>query len=105
MTDLEREEGVEWEPDFTPEQRERFEALNARAAAQVSIIKKLRGVLGMSQDEVAQLLGTTQSAISKIEIKGDAPISVLARMVQSKGARLRMTVETTDGDQLSFAVA
>ena len=61
--------------------------------------------LGLTQTEVAKLLGMTQANVSKIEKRGDPSLSVLARMAEAKGKRLRLAVESEDGEiEKSFAV-
>jgi transcriptional regulator len=95
----------EWTPTLNGEDLEEFERLRAQLATQISLVRRLRTALGLSQLEVAEALGTTQSNVSKIEAKGDPTLSVLAGIVEAKGAKLRLTVETDSGDEFSFAVA
>jgi transcriptional regulator with XRE-family HTH domain len=68
-------------------------------------MRELRKALGLTQVEVAKLLGVTQSNVSKIEVRGDPLFSVLARMADAKGGRLRLAVESPDGEEeASFAL-
>ena len=80
----------EWSLNLSGEEKEEFEKLRAQLASQISLVRRLRTALGLSQIEVAEALGTTQSNVSKIE---------------AKGAKMRLTVETPQGDEFSFAIA
>lgn len=95
----------EWTPTLSEKEKQQFDQLRTQLASQISLVRRLRTSLGLSQLEVAQALGTTQSNVSKIEAKGDPSLSVLARLVEVKGARLRLTVQTEQGDEFSFAIA
>jgi predicted transcriptional regulator/DNA-binding XRE family transcriptional regulator len=53
-------------------------------------LKALRERVGLSQAEMAGRLNVGQSAISKIEHRGDVQISSLQRYVEALGARLRI---------------
>jgi len=68
-------------------------------------MREVRQALGLTQVEVAKLLGVTQSNISKIEVKGDPSLSVLARMAEARGRRFRLSLETAEGkEEASFAL-
>ena len=95
----------EWSLNLSGEEKEEFEKLRAQLASQISLVRRLRTALGLSQIEVAEALGTSPSHVSKIEAKGDPSLSVLARLVEIKGAKMRLTVETPQGDEFSFAIA
>lgn len=53
-------------------------------------LKAIRQGVGLTQTRMAELLGVRQSAISKIEQRGDVQISTLQRYVEALGARLRI---------------
>ena len=68
-------------------------------------MREIRKGLGLTQVEVAELLGMTQANVSKIERRGDPSLSVLARMAEARGKRLMLAVESEDGQiEKSFAV-
>jgi len=80
-----------------------FERLRAELEPRIALMRELRKALGLTQVEVAKLLGVTQSNVSKIEMRGDPSLSVLARMADARGKRLRLAVETADGrEEASF---
>jgi DNA-binding XRE family transcriptional regulator len=99
VTDL-----VEFEFDLSPEAQERVAQVRREIEPQVALLKRIRSALGMSQAELAQALEVTQSNVSKIEKRDDPTLSVLARMIESKGGKLRLQIETAEGDELKFAV-
>jgi len=94
-----KDELVKWHPELSPEAREHIERLRAELEPRIALMRELRKVLGLTQVEVAKLLGVTQSNVSKIEAGGDPSLSVLARMADAKGMRLRLAVEAADGKE------
>lgn len=100
-----KEELVKWQPELSAEAREHIEQLRADLEPRIALMRELRKALGLTQVQVAELLGVTQSNVSKIEVRGDPSLSVLARMAEAKGMRLRLAVESPDGkEQASFAL-
>lgn len=96
---------AKWEPKLSPEARKHIEGLRAEVEPRIALMRQLRKALGLTQVEVARLLGVTQSNVSKIEARGDPSLSVLARMADAKGRRLRLAVEGADGnEEASFAL-
>lgn len=96
---------VEWQPELSPEAQEYLAELRADVEPKVALVRKVRKALGLSQVEVAEILKVTQSNVSKIEAKDDPTLSALGRMVAARGGKLRIEIETADGDELRFAVA
>ena len=56
----------------------------------------LRSELGITQTDVADAVGTTQSAISRLERQGDVLVSTLRSYVESTGGRLRIVASYGD---------
>lgn len=90
---------VKWQPELSAEAQEHIERLRAELEPRIALMRELRKALGLTQVEVARLLGVTQSNVSKIEARGDPSLSVLARMADAKGRRLRLAVESADGNE------
>ena len=96
---------VKWHPKLSAEAIEHIDRLRAELEPRIALMREIRKILGLTQRQVAELLGVTQSNVSKIEMRGDPPLSVLARIADAKGKRLRLTVESADGnEEASFAV-
>lgn len=94
-----------WEPNLSVEAREHIERLRAEIEPRILLMREMRKALGLTQVEVAQLLGVTQSNVSKIEVGGNPALSILSRMAEAKGKRLRLAIESRDGqEEASFAV-
>lgn len=91
------EDLAKWQPELSPEARDHIERLRAELEPRIALMRELRKALGLTQVEVAKLLGVTQSNVSKIETGGDPALSVLTRMADAKGMRLRLAVEGPDG--------
>jgi DNA-binding XRE family transcriptional regulator len=53
-------------------------------------LRELREMAGKTQAEVADLVEMTQSALSKMERRDDAPIPTLRRYVQALGGELEV---------------
>lgn len=94
-----KEELAKWQPELSAEARDHIERLRAEIEPRIALMRELRKALGLTQVEVAKLLGVTQSNVSKIEGRGDPSLSVLARMAEAKGMRLRLAVDAPDGKE------
>jgi DNA-binding transcriptional regulator YiaG len=92
----------EWRPDWSQGDLEEIERLKAELRQAKPIVRRLRKELGLSQAEAAEILETTQSNVSKIEAKPDPPLSVLRRLVESRGGRLALTAVLGDGREISL---
>jgi DNA-binding XRE family transcriptional regulator len=100
-----KEELAKWQPELSPAARDHVERLRAELEPRIALMRELRKALGLTQVEVARLLGVTQSNISKIEVRGDPSLSLLARMADARGKRLRLALESADGkEEASFAL-
>lgn len=97
------DDAIEWRPEFSEAELEYYNQLKAQYEPRVSAIRQLRERLNLTQKELAELLQTTQSNVSKIESKGDPALSVLRRIVEGKGGKLHVIVETPEGDQIDLA--
>ena len=95
----------EWNPEFSKEALDHIERVRESVDRRIELMRVLRRSLGLTQVEVAQLLGVTQANVSKIERRGDPSLSVLSSMAEAKGKRLRLAIETEDGrEEASFLV-
>jgi ribosome-binding protein aMBF1 (putative translation factor) len=98
---------VEWRPDlgpdWTPEDEAEVERLVAELRRARPVVRKLRQALGLSQAEAARILETTQSNVSKIEAKTDPTVSVLRRLIESRGGKLEVRAVLPDGREIPLA--
>lgn len=85
-----------WKPDFTAYQFAAAEELVSAIKREALAMKALRTSLGLSQAEVARMLGVTQSSISKLESNDDPKLSSIRKLVEAKGGHLRLTAEFGD---------
>lgn len=107
--------GVSWMPELSPEQTREVVALRRAMREEAAIIRKtreefgvtqgqavalrrLRSELGLSQVEAAQILGITQSNVSKMEASRDPKLAVLRQLVEAKGGKLTLHAEFPDRD-------
>jgi predicted XRE-type DNA-binding protein len=94
---------VAWEPQLSAEELAHIEQLRNELEPQIALMRVIRKALNLTQREVAEALGVTQSNVSKIETSGEPTLSVLSRMAEAKGKRLRLTLESHDGkEEASF---
>ena len=61
-------------------------------------LRQLREQRGVTQVEMAEHLGTTQSAVSRLERNGDLMLSTVERYCVQVGARLLLDVADYDGN-------
>ena len=62
----------------------------------VALLKQLREGRGLSQVELAELLGIRQPTVSKMERRDDVNVSTLRRFVEAMGGHLKVTAEFPD---------
>jgi len=93
MTDVKYSE---WRPQFTPEEEQRIAEGVVALKRQISLLKALRERLGLSQLELSEILETSQSNVSKMEAKADPRLSVIRKLVEHQGGRLKIVAEFPD---------
>lgn len=95
-----RDEPQEWRPAWGEEDQAEIERLKAELRRLSPIVRRLRQELGLSQAEAARILETTQSNVSKIEARHDPALSVLSRLIESRGGRLVVSGILPDGREI-----
>ncbi|MBO9546683.1 helix-turn-helix transcriptional regulator [Caulobacter sp.] len=93
---MKEETFAEWRPDWTPAEQKQVDEAASYLRDQVSLLKVLREQLGLSQLELSDILGTSQSNVSKIETKADPRISVIRKLIEHQGGRLKIVAEFPD---------
>lgn len=78
-----------------PKRRARIEAETAVILA-ANRLARLREQAGMTQTDVARILGITQSRVSKLERAEDLNVSTLERYVAALGGELRVDARIGD---------
>lgn len=82
---------VKWSKD--PEYRTAYDALEEEFAL-AAVIAAARGKAGLTQEEVAQRMHTTQSNIARLEAGRSAPSTrTLEKFAEAVGARLKISFE------------
>jgi predicted transcriptional regulator len=82
---------------FTPRQR----AASAKLTKQLSDelpLHQLRHALLLTQEQLAESLGVSQGAISKMENQSDMLISTLQRIIEAMGGQLELKVRFPQGE-------
>ena len=80
----------------SPGSRERVEAIKAQVL--VKGLAELRRSRGFNQTLVAEVMGTTQSGVARIERQDDLLLSTLRKYVAALGGELRIVVDFLDGE-------
>lgn len=76
-----------------PAYRREYEALEPEFALISSLIAA-RARSGLTQEEIARRMGTTQSAVARLEGGGSLPSTrTLQRYAEATGSRLKITLE------------
>ena len=85
----------EWHKD--PEYVREYEALEEEFALASALIRA-RADSGLTQEEIAVRMGTTQSAIARLEGGKSRPsTTTLAKFAKATGTRLRVSFERVPG--------
>lgn len=81
---------------MSPESRARAAKLTAEMLAEMPL-HVLRHARGLTQEELAAILGTTQASVSRLERRGDVHVSSLRRYVAAMGGELEITARFPEG--------
>lgn len=82
---------AEWRKD--PAYVREFDALEEEFALAIALIKA-RADAGLTQEELAKRMGTTQSAIARLEGGKSRPsTTTLAKLAKATGTRLKVSFE------------
>ena len=81
---------------MSPERRRRSE-LEARKELEQMLLSELRMLLDMTQADLADELGVSQSHVSQMENAEDMRVSTLMRLVEALGGKLEIVVELPGG--------
>lgn len=84
--------------DQIPAERRRAnEAAAAKMSAEM-VLAELRKYSGMTQKQLAEILGVSQPTLSSQEHQDDMEISTLSRLIQAMGGQLELIVHMPKGD-------
>lgn len=81
---------------MSPEAKKRSDEIFAELQREVRLTE-LRSALGVSQEELAQLMKKKQAAISRFERRSDMHISTLREFIAALGGRLQVIASFPDG--------
>lgn len=79
------------------ESRERSEALTRQLLEEMPL-QALRKALALTQDQLAETSGLTQSGVAQIEQRSDVFISTLRRYIEAMGGELVITARFPFGE-------
>jgi DNA-binding XRE family transcriptional regulator len=82
---------------MTPERRARSDARVKQLMAEM-LLSELRNHSGLTQKEVAEILGISQPSLSKMEQQTDMQIGTLSRLIGSLGGSLELIAHMPGGD-------
>lgn len=82
---------------MSPERRARSDARVKELEAEM-LLAELRKHSGMTQQQMAEVLGITQPSLSKMEGQDDMQISTLSRLISSLGGQLELIAHMPKGD-------
>lgn len=77
---------------MSPERQARSNA-KAKAMMAEMVLAEIRRESNMTQTELAQAMGVSQPALSKLESQDDMQISTLRRIIHALGGELEMVVK------------
>jgi transcriptional regulator with XRE-family HTH domain len=67
------------------------------------LLKEVRRLAGLTLEQVADSMGITQSALSRLEGQDDMYVSTLQRIVESLGGKLEIIADMPDGKRVSVS--
>jgi DNA-binding XRE family transcriptional regulator len=67
------------------------------------LLKEVRQLAGLTQEKVADSMGISQSALSRLEGQDDMYVSTLQRIVESLGGRLEIIADMPNGQRVSVS--
>jgi DNA-binding XRE family transcriptional regulator len=82
---------------MSPERRAESDARVRELQAEM-VLAELRKYSGMTQQQMADILGISQPSLSKMESQDDMQISTLSRLVRSLGGQLELIAHLPKGD-------
>ncbi len=88
----------DWTPEWSAAELAEIKRGAALLKQRLSAMRQLREQLGLSQDELATALGISQSAVSKMEARSEPKLSILRKMIESKGGLLKIIAAFPDGE-------
>ena len=96
---LHRWEDIKRKSKLSPDRREKI-AKGARAEMVAELIegdlRAVREIAGKTQVEVAEILDTTQSELSRLERREDYKLSTLRRYIEALGGELEIVARFAD---------
>jgi len=82
--------------DWSPERLARSEARKAELSAELVSLEQLREALGITQEELADVMDVQQPAISKLVRRPDMKVSTLRDLISAMGGELHITATFPD---------
>lgn len=82
---------------MSPERRAESDVRMRELQAEM-VLAELRKYSGMTQQQMAEILGISQPSLSKMESQDDMQISTLSRLVRSLGGQLELIAHLPKGD-------
>ncbi len=83
--------------DFTPERRQRIEALKGELVAEMPL-HELRRARALTQRDLAATLKVNQPAVAKLEQRADVYVSSLRSYIEAVGGKLKIIAEFPEGE-------
>ena len=82
---------------MSPEQRAESERLAKEMMAEM-LLAEIRKSVGLTQQDLAAVLGISQPSLSKLENQDDMHVGTLRRLVEALGGRLEIIAHLPRGD-------
>ena len=82
---------------MSPERRQR-NSERTKALLEAQRLDEIRKAMSLTQQQMAESLAVSQTAVSKIERQADMYVSTLGRFIEAMGGELRIVAHFPDGD-------
>ena len=77
---------------FSPQSRKRIDAGAKRIRQELDLLKKMRELMGISQEQLAERLDVGQSYISKLEGRENITLLTLSDVAKALGGSVELTI-------------
>lgn len=91
-----REQAAKRDPDFDKGVEREREAIEHEIALHEATLADLRKARAMTQETLADAIGTSQGEVSRIERQTDLYLSTLSRYVEAMGGELQLVARFND---------
>ena len=89
--------------EFSKEAQERISAKADEIRNELRLLRAVREITGISQEELAQKLNVGQSYISRLERRDNITLATLVRIIDALGGSVDITINLPEREPVKFS--